>query len=104
MVKKLSTLFAFLALALFVGAWVVHKEILGNPVMETNEFLFACAVVVLVFWVIGIVYSRLGVDLIQEIIKEAKSREEERRHRARKRYEQALGDENGEDAEGETGV
>lgn len=90
MTNKLAAMFSLVALGVLIGTWLIRK-LAGLPVSEVND-LFGVAVVVFFvsLLVAGPMYARLGISLIKEALAEKRGREEERRRRARERYEAAV--------------
>lgn len=89
MTRKLSAMFSLLAVGILIGTWLIRRA-MGLPTVGINEFFGVALAVFVSCLILGRVYARLGVSMIKEVIAERRSREEERRARARQRYEAAL--------------
>lgn len=89
MTNKLAAMFALLSFITFVGAWLAFR-FLNRPVWAPVDMMKMSLIIVVLSYTLGCVFSRLGIQMIQEIIAERRSREETRRLRARELYEQAL--------------
>lgn len=90
--RKLAAFFTVMAFMAFVGTYLVRVA-LDQPVAQVPEMMGTALLVMTVYFVLGIYLAQLGVALISEVIEERRHREEERRERARARYQQVVGDE-----------
>ncbi len=97
MARKLAGFLAILALVVLFGAWLV-KTWRGEPSIPVDKAVSYGFTVLVVYFVVGVFVAKVGIGLIQEVLAERRHREEERRYRARMRYEQLLGEEEGESA------
>ena len=100
MARRLAGFFASLALMVLIGSWLL-RHLHGLPRMPPDKLVMAGFLVFVLSFPVGYFIAKLGISLVQEVLEERRNREEERRHRARVRYQELLG---GEQAEAGSGA
>jgi hypothetical protein len=90
MSRRLAGLFTIIAFVVMSGTWLYRKWF-NLPTMSDRDFFTRVFVVLIVYFaILGPFYAKLGISLIQEVLGERRTQEEERRYRARQIYETAV--------------
>ncbi|MDR1519023.1 MAG: hypothetical protein LBU23_02620 [Planctomycetota bacterium] len=106
MAKKMAGFFSMLGVAVFLGNWLYfyllpergNVEPMGaETAWEVGIYLAAA------FFLLGLFVSTLGIALVQEALAETRSRDMEKKFRAKSSYDQALSEAGLEPAEDAAG-
>lgn len=94
MVKKMAGFFAVLGVLVFLANWLYNYFVVGvrgevtpmaaEKAWEIGIYLAAA------FFVIGLFVATLGIALVQEVLAESRSREMERKFRAKSTYDRIV--------------
>lgn len=95
MANKMAALVALLGLIVLLSTWLSRLASM-QPVAPMEHILVYTMLVMLGYFFVGVFVAKLGISLIQETIADRRTREEERRDRARARYDQLVAGENAE--------
>lgn len=89
MARKLAGMFALLAMITYFGAWLATRYLAGDEVVGMDvEVAWQVGVgVAVTYFLVGLFFATLALGLVQEVLAERRSRETERRFRARQSYE-----------------
>jgi len=98
MARKLAGLFATLALVAYFAAWLAKRALppADGDQLRLEDAWQAGFGVAVVYFLVGLFMATLAIGLMREVMVERRSREAERRFRARAVYDAILGDETGE--------
>ncbi len=92
MARKLAGLLAMFGLMALLGGWLA-QSFWGHDALPVDTTINYGICVLVTYFVFGIFVAKLSINLIQEVIEERHDREEERRARARMRYQGAAEEE-----------
>lgn len=93
MVKKMAGLFAVIGVLVFLGNWLYfyfipdkgdRTPMAAEKAWEIGIYLAAA------FFLVGLFVSTLGIALVQEVLAESRSREMERKFRAKTTYDRIV--------------
>jgi len=98
MARKLAGFLAILGLVALLATWL-YRTWRGMPTISVDMAVNYGFCILMIYFVVGTFVAKVGISLIQEVIAERRHREEERRYRARLRYEQIMGGESEEAGE-----
>ena len=100
MSRKLAGLFALLAMVGFFGSWMATRLLReeGQETAPLEDAWLMGAGVAVCFWLVGLFLAALAIGLMREVMAERRSRETEKRFRARTVYEAILDEEGPEGA------
>lgn len=93
MVKKMAGFFAFLGVLVFLANWLYLffvQEWSETPPMAAEKAWEIGIYLAAAFFLVGLFVSTLGVALVQEVLAESRSREMERRFRAKTTYDRIV--------------
>ena len=93
MAKKMAGLFAILGILVFLGNWLYFctvpergniEPMAAEKAWEVGIYLAAA------FFMLGLFVSTLGIALVQEVLAESRSRDMERKFRAKTTYDKLV--------------
>lgn len=88
--RKLAGLFTMLALAAFFGTWLAYRLLHTREAdsnMALREAWQTGIGVAALYFLVGLFMATLAIGLMREVMAERRSRETERRFRARQTYD-----------------
>lgn len=93
MAKKMAGFFAVLGVLVFLANWLYFYFIpeKGNELPMTAEKAWEIGIyLAAAFFLVGLFVATLGIALVQEVLAESRSREMERRFRAKTTYDRIV--------------
>ena len=88
MARKLAGLFAIFGILVYFGSWLYRGlnadkliPMAADKAWEIGMYLG------IAFWILGLFVATLGIGIIQEVLAERRSRELEKKFRAKARYD-----------------
>lgn len=93
MVKKMAGFFSILGVLIFLGNWLYLRmlpEQEGARPMDAEKAWEIGIYLAAGFFMLGLFVSTLGIALVQEALAESRSRDTEKKFRARASYDHAM--------------
>lgn len=94
MAKKMAVFFSILGVLMFLAFWLYRSLAPGSGDVEPMSTEKAWTVGILLgagFFMLGLFVSTLGIALVQEVMAESRSRDMERKFRAKTNYDRVMG-------------
>ncbi|MDR3077481.1 MAG: hypothetical protein LBV15_01810 [Planctomycetota bacterium] len=93
MVKKMAGFFSILGVLVFLGNWLYFRMLPdqgGARPMDAEKAWEISIYLAAGFFMLGLFVSTLGIALVQEALAESRSRDTEKKFKAKASYDQAM--------------